>query len=227
MSAFIYTLTYFTRETYICDIYEPWKVESRASQVGKLMDPRKRTPHTDSSSNVRLRMTPPESVPYTPLQPDSERGLDSTLTSRMTFPGRNLAFFFFIPDIISHLSLLICHLTYIGVHVHLYKIWYFLLLKYKRGSAVEAGGVGSGVNYLTFLVHKRPKLYKSQMFVLYLIHEFSLMINDPQCGGLQVRLIPGGNQTNWTWKQLKVAFINKNYVAWLTLGIEDLVILIQ
>lgn len=65
------------------------------------------------------------------------------------------------------------------------------------------------------------------MFVLYLIHEFSLMINDPQCGGLQVRLIPGGNQTNWTWKQLKVAFINKNYVAWLTLGIEDLVILIQ
>lgn len=95
MSAFIYTLTYFTRGTYICDIYEPWKVESRASQVGKLMDPRKRTPHTDSSSNVRLRMTPPESVPYTPLQPDSERGLDSTLTSRMTFPGRNLAFFFY------------------------------------------------------------------------------------------------------------------------------------
>lgn len=44
---------------------------------------------------------------------------------------------------------------------------------------MEAGGVGSGVNYLTFLVHKRPKLYKSQMFVLYLIHEFSLMINDP------------------------------------------------
>lgn len=53
------------------------------------------------------------------------------------------------------------------------------------------------------------------------------MINDPQCGGLQVRLIPAGNQTNWTWKQMKVAFINENYVAWLTLGIEDLVILIQ
>lgn len=61
---------------------------------------------------------------------------------------------------------------------------------------MEAGGVGSGVNYLTFLVHKRPKSYTSQIFVLYLIHEFSLMINDPQCGALQVCLIPGGNQTN-------------------------------
>lgn len=99
MSAFIYTLTYFTRGTLwgaVCKVEHIYviymsriKVESRASQVGKLMDPpEKEPPQTGSSSNVRLRLTPPESVPYTPLQPDSERGLDSTLTSRMTFPGQ-------------------------------------------------------------------------------------------------------------------------------------------